>query len=88
MNSVHCMNNLVNRIMDEREDERRCTIVSGECSDSSIYSMISEKRRTRVIQDEIEIIVSQLPSILVGYLFQVWTHDQGRIHAEKLETSF
>ena len=25
MNNVHCMNNLVNRIMDERDDQRRLT---------------------------------------------------------------
>lgn len=77
INSVHCMNALIDRIMNEREDHRRCTMLSvagmtmtRSSSVSSDFSILDEKRRMRVIQDEIETIVDQLPSILLGYVVQ------------------
>jgi len=78
INSVHCMNALIDRIMNEREDHRRCTMLSvagltmtRSSSVSSDFSILDEKRRMRVIQDEIETIVDQLPSILLGYVVQL-----------------
>ena len=72
------MNALIDRIMNEREDHRRCTMLSvagmtmtRSSSVSSDFSILDEKRRMRVIQDEIETIVDQLPSILLGYVVQV-----------------